>query len=200
MNALLRKEVYGMQRFFLFFTPIMFFSAIQTQGSYQFIVYVFIVSTFYVMVSNMPDKNVPNGKLLIESLPIKRSTIVLAKYCAPLMWFCLAVLIYIIFAASFTIIPFPALSELVLVFCMLYLYVSLYYPLYYRGGYTFSGVICAPFVLITFISKISYFNLLSIAFDDVLHNPSYLVGLMVLTGILTVISFISSLKIYQKHR
>lgn len=202
VNALFRKEIYSMNRVFLFFTPIIFLSAIQSQGSYQFIIYVFTVSAYYVMVSNMPDKNVPNSSLLIQSLPIKRSTIILAKYCSPLMWFCFAISIYLIFAGvfSFTIAPFPTLSELVLVFCMLYLYVNLYYPLYYRGGYNFSSVICVAFLLFPFIAKIFFANLLSMVFDGVLQNPIFIFSAFILTLLITFVSFFISNQIYEKYR
>lgn len=202
MNALFRKEILGMQRIFLIFTPMIFLSAIQMKGPYQFIVYVFTVSAYYVMVSNMPDKNVPNGSLLIQSLPIKRHTIILAKYCAPLMWFCYAILIYLLFAGvfAFTFAPFPTLSELVLVFCMLYLYVSLYYPLYFRGGYTFSGVITAPFVLVLFLTKIFFISFLSWAFDDILQQPLFIASAFILTLLITFVSFMISNRIYEKYR
>ncbi|WP_338751052.1 ABC-2 transporter permease [Bacillus sp. FJAT-52991] len=203
MKNLMVLDIQGMNRLLLFMTPFIFLTSITAGHSYQFIVFVFAVSAYYVMISNMPDKQNPDRSLLIHTLPITRTQMVVAKYIEGLMWFLIAVTVYIVIAGGFggfIIAPVPKWKDVIIVLSMLLFVMSVFYPLYYRWGYYVAIASAGPIILVLFTSSVFYQSLLPKLFDHWLATPSFLYTLFSLAIVTCIMSMFSSIRLFEANR
>ncbi|WP_232726175.1 ABC-2 transporter permease [Bacillus sp. FJAT-42315] len=203
MRHLMRLNVQSMNRLLLFMTPLIFLSTITTAShSYQFIVFVFAVSGYYVMISNLPNKENPDSSLLIHTLPVTRAQIVVAKYIGGLKWFLIAFTIYLIVAGGLGgfIAPVPKWQEIIIVLSMLLGVMSIFYPLYYRWGYYAAIAANGPIILLFFMSSSFYPSVLPNLFNLWLTHPSFLFTFFGLAMVAWVISLLSSIRLFEAHR
>lgn len=203
IRHLMRLNVQSMNRLLLFMTPLIFLSTITTAShSYQFIVFVFAVSGYYVMISNLPNKENPDSSLLIHTLPVTRAQIVVAKYVGGLKWFLIAFIIYLIVAGGLGgfIAPVPKWQEVIIVLSMLLGVMSIFYPLYYRWGYYAAIALSGPIILLLFMLSVFYPSVLPNVFILWDMHPLFLFALFGLAMVAWGISLFSSIRLFEAHR
>ncbi|APH06150.1 ABC-2 transporter permease [Bacillus weihaiensis] len=216
MQALVKKDLYTLPKHvfllnLLWFIPLTNFF---TDGSpHKHLILLFLLGSSLILYSNYNTKTSEDMQArLVNSLPVTRKKIVLAKYMTGLIWYLIAFVICSIYVFLFhTFAPFPSRlitpAEYVICLAGTYLFISVYYPFLYAFG----DKIAAFLTLFLFITS-------SIGFQIVLNlaaNPRYpqvtefvesisyhewlLAGSMLLISLfLTFLSFQASVRIYSK--
>lgn len=136
-DILIQKKTLLYALFYGIFALIAFPSTMTARGAYMFggisIAYLLIIYS-----NGYDEKN--KSEVILNSLPVRRDSIVTAKYAAVLIFFMLGVIITGIEGLVITtlnIIPsmrFIALSDVLSVFISVGLMYSVYYPLYFKFG------------------------------------------------------------------
>lgn len=136
-DILIQKKSFLYTLFYGVFALIAFPSTMTARGAYMFsgisIAYLLIIYS-----NGYDEKN--KSEIILNSLPIRRDSIVIAKYAAVFLFFFLGVIITGIEGAIITaldIIPsmrFIELSDILGIFISVGLMYSVYYPLFFKLG------------------------------------------------------------------
>lgn len=149
---------------------------------------------------------------LINTLPVTRKKIILAKYLAPMVWFIPATVLVSTYVFLFvTFAPFLARLmtgwDLLLAFAGLYLLISLFYPLHILCGYVPAmslSVIAAVAISIGVQMVMNiYHNPRMDALDNmvetIMANPNAFILLFAgISLIITLLSFALSVRLYER--
>ncbi|MDF2672784.1 MAG: hypothetical protein K0R09_1049 [Clostridiales bacterium] len=136
-DILIQKKSFLYAMFYGIFALIAFPSTMAARGAYMFsgisITYLLIIYS-----NGYDEKN--KSEIILNSLPVRRDSIVIAKYAAVFLFFVLGVIITGIEGAIITtlnIIPsmrFMELSDILGIFISVGLMYSVYYPLFFKLG------------------------------------------------------------------
>ena len=172
------------------------------------------VAIAYIMVvtSNAYDDKY-KSEIIVNSLPVKRKSVVLSKYLAAAVF--VAIGLSIVGAVGAVIIttgvPLPVrylnLDDTVFAFSSVALLASLYYPLYFRFGYALSRMInmvlflalfFGPSALVGYVRQ-NYYGTAQQLAVRLQEFPSWALGTSALAAVmlLTVVSALISVKIYE---
>lgn len=216
VKLLILKDLYT-QKISIYFLSILWFIILTnffTDGSpVNHVILIAILASFFALSSNGVDnKYFDKESILINSLPCTRKQIVLAKYMSGLMWFgfaAVAVIIYIMLFDMFA--PFPTrmihFSEIIIALCWTYMMISIFYPLLFKTGYYIASVITFGFPVIVIMGIKIIANMMENPNTAFVHewiaaletNQTLITVTLVAVSILIVLlSFILSLKIYNK--
>lgn len=173
------------------------------------------ILTNYLLVSNAVNYDEKNkSEIVLNSLPLKRDDIVIAKYISifvfTIMGFIYSILIGFIFKGTgfSTFNNSISLLDIVLVFISVCIFSSIFFPMYFRFGATkmklFNLLLCMLFILVP-LTSISYAikypnNILVQKFTCLINNvPSLIQYLLTLVIglIILLISLVISLGIYK---
>ncbi len=136
-DILIQRKTFIYALFYGLFSVVIFPSSMTARGAYMFggmsVAYLLII-----YANGYDEKN--KSEIILNSLPVKRNSIVAAKYAAVILFFMLGVAITGIAGALVTIlniIPsmrFILLSDILGIFISVGLMYSIYYPLYFKFG------------------------------------------------------------------
>lgn len=173
------------------------------------------VAIAYIMVvtSNAYDDKY-KSEIIVNSLPVKRKSVVLSKYLAAAVF--VAIGLSIVGAVGAVIIttgvPLPVrylnLDDTVFAFSSVALLASLYYPLYFRFGYALSRMInmvlflalfFGPSALVGYVRQNADYGTAQQLAVRLQEFPSWALGTSALAAVmlLTVVSALISVKIYE---
>lgn len=218
MITLLKKDLLIQKKSFLFlFIYGCFLFIIFNNPVFEEMIYIMgmiIGVYFFLITANMEDEK-NKSEILLNSLPVSRSCIVLAKY--------LSVFVYIIIGAfllgitglffQLPVIPIaPGLlkaTDLLAVILLISIAVSVYFPLYFRFGATALRLFSVVFFLLFFFMPRWLFELYYAYeetaavqfFKTIFEQSPFLTAVIVLLTALLVLacSFFLSRSIYLKR-
>lgn len=166
MNLLIRKDLYT-QRVSTYFLTILWFIIFTnffTDGQpIRHVILLAVVAYFIAISSN--TKSFEKESVLINSLPVTRKQVVLAKYAAGLIWFVLSAVVVLIYIFLFeTFAPFPArmmsITELLIALGSFFLLISIYYPLQFKAGYVLASTLTVMIPVLAMMSLTIIKNIL----------------------------------------
>ena len=216
VKLLILKDLYT-QKISIYFLSILWFIILTnffTDGSpVNHVILIAILASFFALSSNGGDnKYFDKESILINSLPCTRKQVVLAKYMSGLMWFGLAAVAVIIYIMLFDMFaPFPTrmihFSEIIIALCWTYMMISIFYPLLFKTGYYIASVITFGFPVIVIMGIKIIANMMENPNTAFVHewiaaletNQTLItVTLIAVSVLIVLLSFILSLKIYNK--
>lgn len=163
------------------------------------------IAYFMAMYSNF---NTNEGETmqsrLILSLPIKRKTVIDAKYIMVSVWWLLSFLssflLLIILRVVFHIEGIQILNIRVVMFslCFTYILTGVFYPIHFRFGYrvgTFLGI-AMFFAISSGLGKLLSLNKDTTIVSGLLERPT--VSLAVITFIFVLVSYFISVSVFEK--
>jgi ABC-type transport system involved in multi-copper enzyme maturation permease subunit len=150
--------------------------------------------------------------IFINSLPVTRRQVVLGKYVTGLIWFVITAIFVTLYVSLFHMLaPFPSRmmypEEYVISLAIMYVLLSIFYPLMYAIGYKVASALTAIVLLSILIGLQITIN--------VVENPKFpsvkdfiaslgqnqwiIAGILIVVALLiTITSFHTSVKIYKK--
>lgn len=206
---LLHKEIFSQKPYVYFLAFIWFFpiTGFFTGGSaVQHILLVILLASWvpqYVAYYEQPA--------LDNTLPVTRKKIITAKYMSPLMWFIPSAIIVMAYVFLFvTYAPFPARLmtgwDLLLALAILYVMVSIFFPLQISFGYVPAMIITVAAAVSISIGVQMVINIyhnpritsLDSFVESVLANPNmFIILLAAISLIITLLSYSISTRIYE---
>lgn len=210
-DILIQKKTFLYAVFYGILAVIVFPAAITARGAYMFgaisIAYISIVQA-----NGYDEKN--KSEIILNSLPIRRESIVTAKYAAILLFFVLGVIITGIEGAIITIlniIPsmrFMVSSDILAIFISLGLLYSVYYPLYFKFGslklkifniVLYMLFLFGPNLIIDMIEKNPNSNIAQKIISIIEKNPAWMLQgfAVIIVIIILAISMEISIRVYR---
>ncbi len=216
LNLVLKDILIQKKSFLIALIYSVFLFAIFSNEVFREAVYIMgTVAIAYIMVvtSNAYDDKY-KSEIIVNSLPVKRKSVVLSKYLAAAVFVAVGLIVVGTVGAVIIIagIPLPVryinLYDTVFALSLVALLASLYYPLYFRFGYALSRMInmvlflalfFGPSALVGYVRQNADYGTaqqLAVCLQDF---PSWALGTSVLAAVmlLTVVSALISLKIYE---
>jgi ABC-type transport system involved in multi-copper enzyme maturation permease subunit len=217
MINLILKDVLIQKKTFLYaiiygiFSMIVFTSTLTARGAYMFggmsIAYLLIIYS-----NGYDEKN--KSEIILNSLPVRRDSIVTAKYVSIFLFFLLGVAITGVAGAVITpmnIIPgmrFMRLSDVLGIFISVGLMYSVYYPLYFKFGSLklkiFNIVIYmlflfVPNILVSIIEENPNDNIVRKVISIIEWSPAWMLQIftIIVIMIVLIVSMEMSIKIYR---
>lgn len=210
-DILIQKKSLLYALFYGIFALIAFPSTMTARGAYMFggisIAYLLIIYS-----NGYDEKN--KSEVILNSLPVRRDSIVTAKYASVLIFFILGVVITGIEGLVITtlnIIPsmrFIALSDVLSVFISVGLMYSVYYPLYFKFGslklkifniVLYMLFLFVPNIIVTTIEENPNSNFALKIISVLEKNPIWMLQCftVIIVMIALIISMEISIKIYR---
>lgn len=159
----------------------------------------------YFLLTNsclFDDKN--KSYIILNSLPVTRKSVVIAKYISSLVFFAIGICLQLIFAALININKYGIMKieYIIICFCFIAILSSVYLPIYFKSGYakTKWPIMILFFAMYLGISSINNHNLIKMI--KVFTSMSYwtLCGSALLISIiLMVISLFVSAVFYNSR-
>jgi hypothetical protein len=207
-DILILKKIFLIAVFYGIFSVIAFTGSMTARGAYMF----GGISIAYLLIlySNGYDEK-SKSEIIINSLPVRKDSIVIAKYAAVLLFFILGVVITGISGAvitTFNIIPgmrFIKLSDVLGVFISTGLMYSVYYPLYFKYGslklkvfniMLYMLFLFVPNIIVSMIEENPNNNIALKIISIFQRNPAWM--LQTFTTIVIMIALIVSMEISIK--
>jgi hypothetical protein len=217
MINLILKDVLIQKKTFLYaiiygiFSMIVFTSTLTARGAYMFggmsIAFLLIIYS-----NGYDEKN--KSEIILNSLPVRRDSIVTAKYVSIFLFFLLGVAITGVAGAVITpinIIPgmrFMRLSDVLGIFISVGLMYSVYYPLYFKFGSLklkiFNIVIYmlflfVPNILVSIIEENPNDNIVRKVISIIEWSPAWMLQIftIIVIMIVLIVSMEMSIKIYR---
>ncbi|WP_165820850.1 ABC-2 transporter permease [Pueribacillus theae] len=215
MKALILKDLYT-QKVYIYFFSMMWFVIVTnffTDGSpFRHVLLLTILAFWLASSTNANTKSFEGESVLINSLPITRRQIVLAKYTSGLMWFAfaaIAVLVYIFLFDTFA--PFPTrmmhVDEFILSLSGYYILLSVFYPILFQAGYHISSIVTFVFAFVVSMGIRIFHNMVEnpgLTFmpgivETLESNATLLMFVFIAFSIfITLISYGLSVRIYER--
>lgn len=164
----------------------------------------------FMNVSFLEEKN--KTDIIINSLPIKRKDVVLAKYLAVIVFTIYAIIAYWIDSFILKLFPLPlkiqsvSLTGIISIIFLVGLMTSLYIPLNYKFGYSklkiiatflFLAMFFVPNLLILYVQENPDTEIVKL-FSNLLSSDWIIsIFLLSVTLVLSMISYFISLRIYR---
>jgi len=148
MFNLILKDILVQKRNFLFgivYILIMMLS-FQQVGSPMFAASVFAFSYIMVMSACAYDEK-NKSDVLLNSLPLNRSTIVIAKYISTFVFAAVSILYYILLSGIIKVLELPlkvypvSIEDIIGVLFALILVTGIYFPIFFKVGYIKSKIV-----------------------------------------------------------
>ncbi|OAS84088.1 MULTISPECIES: ABC-2 transporter permease [Metabacillus] len=150
--------------------------------------------------------------IFINSLPVTRRQVILGKYVTGIIWFATAAIFVTLYVLLFYMLaPFPSrmmfLEEYVISLAITYILLSIFYPLMYTIGYKVASALTAIVLLSILMGlQITLNTAENPKFPSVKdfltflgQNQWMIAGILIVVALLiTITSFYTSLKIYNK--
>ncbi|MCR2822129.1 ABC-2 transporter permease [Lederbergia panacisoli] len=212
MKPLILKDLYT-QKLFAYLFPIFlllpfYYNATHAFNELDFVsFYVAFAAIWMSVYSNFGTKTVNmQEQKLFSSLPVTRQKIVLAKYCAALMWWGIAFVVYgtlafLISVWSTNSVSFNGVFDLILSPFVTLAIVSIFYPLYFLVGYQIAVFISISIPMIWFF----LLTFTTIDSDGTMQvspistgSPLVFFSIIVASMIITFFSFKLSVKVFEK--
>ncbi|WP_416825419.1 ABC-2 transporter permease [Ectobacillus polymachus] len=181
---------------------------IPSTGIYASIIYslaIAFIAYFMALYSNFNTNEGENVQSrLILSLPIKRKTVIHAKYIMVSVWWLLSFLssflLLIILRVVFHIEGIQILNIRIVMFslCFTYILTGVFYPIHFRFGYrvgTFLGI-AMFFAISSGLGKLLSLNKDTTIVSGLLERPT--VSLVVITFIFVLVSYFISVSVFEK--
>ncbi|MFL0251042.1 ABC-2 transporter permease [Clostridium neuense] len=158
----------------------------------------------YLLLTNsclLDDKN--KSYIIINSLPVTKKNVVIAKYISVLVFFVIAICIQSIFAALINSNKgIMKIEYIIICFCLIAILNSVYLPAYFKSGYAKTKwlIMILFFAMYLGISSINNHNLIKMI--KIFTSMSYwtLCGsALLISAILMVISFFISSAFYNNR-
>lgn len=215
MFNLIFKDILVQKRtlFFALLYTIFLFFAFSQSSFLQFIYSMGAVAISYILILTALQADLKNNTMIIvNSLPVKRSEIVAAKYLSMFVFITLSLLLFVAVGILIKISPlsfdirWPKFYDLMITFVSVSVLLAVYVPFYFKTGGRWLQVINILFFMFIFFAPIAVFNYFMKNQDQFLiknlvqfFNENvfmvYLAAVMI-TLLMLAISFICSLKIY----
>lgn len=210
-DILIQKKIFLYALIYGIFAVVFFPATMTARGAYMFggvsIAYLLIVYS-----NGYDEKN--KSEIILNSLPVRRNSIVTAKYAAILLFFVLGVVITCAAGAVITIlniIPsmrFMELSDVMAIFISIGLMYSIYYPLYFKFGtlklkifniVLYMLFLFVPNIIVSLIQE-NPSNSIAVKFLSMIErNPAWMLQVFsaIVVFIVMIISMEISIKIYR---
>lgn len=219
MKLLIRKDLYA-QPLSAFLVSGLWFIILTnffTNGDPARHVMLLIAVAYFISISSSANnKSYEKEMVLVNSLPVTRKQVVMAKYASGFVWFLLSaagILLYIFLFQMFA--PFPArmmtVPELLIALGSFFLLLALFYPLQYKAGYVLASALTIIIPIIALMSitiignimdnpRMTQEHLLFQSIAQIYSDHQWLIvlGLLLLSAILTWLSMLLSIRIYRK--
>ena len=216
MQALIKKDLLTQQKMvylscLIWFIPLTNFF---TDGTpFKHVLLMTLCAFSLVLSSNFNTKTTEEKQaIFINSLPVTRKQVVLAKYSTGLIWYGISAVLVTFYVLLFHLFaPFPSrmmyLEEYVISLSILYISLSIFYPLIYAIGYKIASFLTGAILL---SASIAFQMILNLAANpkfpsvkDFLatlsQNQWMFAGILAFVAIIiTTISYQASVKIYNK--
>lgn len=217
MQALIKKDLYTQQKVVYLFSLFWFITitGFFTDGSpIRHVLLIAFTSFTLVLYSNFNTTTSEEMQSrLINSLPVTRKQVVLGKYVTGIIWYLPMALLVTIYVVLFNLFaPFPSrlihFPEYIIALTILYLLLSIFYPLLYTVGYKVASVLVGVIIPVTLL--IGNQIIVNLTENPKFPNVKELVAslaekqwmiagvLTLATLIISVISYQVSVKIYSK--
>ena len=217
MQALIKKDLYTQQKMVYLFSLFWFIpiTGFFTDGSpIRHVLLITFTSFTLVLYSNFNTTTSEEMQSrFINSLPVTRKQVVLGKYATGIIWYLPMALLVTIYVVLFNLFaPFPSrlihLPEYIIALTIMYLLLSIFYPLLFSVGYKVASVLVGVIIPVTLlIGNQMIVNLTeNPKFPEVkefvasLAEKQWMIAgfLTLATLIISVISYQVSVKIYTK--
>jgi ABC-2 type transport system permease protein len=216
MQALIKKDLLTQQKMaylscLIWFIPLTNFF---TDGTpFKHVLLMTILAFSLALYSNFNTKTTEEKQaIFINSLPVTRRQVVLAKYFTGLIWYGMSAIFVTFYVLLFHLFaPFPSrliyLEEYVISLSIMYISLSIFYPLIYAIGYKIASFLTGAILLSVSIAFQMILNLAENprfpSVKDFLatlsQNQWMIAGILALVVIIiTMISYQASVKIYNK--
>ncbi|MBZ5748973.1 ABC-2 transporter permease [Metabacillus rhizolycopersici] len=216
MQALIKKDLLTQQKIvylscLIWFIPLTNFF---TDGMpFKHVLLMTFLAFSLVFSSNFNTKTTEERQaIFINSLPVTRRQVVLAKYFTGLIWYGISAVFVTFYVLLFHLFaPFPSrmiyLEEYVISLSIMYILLSIFYPLIYAIGYTsalfLTGAILVSvlmaFQIILNLAENPRFPSVNDFLATLSQNQWMIAGILALVAIIiTTISYQASVKIYNK--
>jgi ABC-2 type transport system permease protein len=216
MQALIKKDLLTQQKVaylscLIWFIPLTDFF---TDGTpFKHVLLMTILAFSLALYSNFNTKTTEEKQaIFINSLPVTRRQVVLAKYFTGLIWYGMSAVLVTFYVLLFHLFaPFPSrpifFEEYVISLSIMYISLSIFYPLIYAIGYKIASFLTGAILLSVSIAFQMILNLAGNprfpSVKDFLatlsQNQWMIAGILALVAtIITTISYQVSVKIYNK--
>ncbi|MBS4197484.1 ABC-2 transporter permease [Lederbergia citri] len=212
MKSLILKDLYTQKLFGYFFPTFLllpfYYNAIHAFNEFGFVsFYVAFAAIWMSVYSNFGTKTLNRTEQkLISSLPVTRQKIVLAKYCAAIMWWGIALVVYgtlalLISTLNTNSINFNGISDLILSIFVTLGIISIFYPLYFWLGYQIAVFIAMLIPMISFFGFTfsSIDNSEPVLVSSIPTDRPLIFFLIIIMSIfISLFSYLISVKIFEK--
>lgn len=215
MKALIFKDLYTQKLYIYFFSIVWFiiFTSFFTDGSpFRHVLLLTVLALWLATSTNANTKSFADESILINSLPITRRQVVLAKYISGLIWFAFSAIVVLVYVFLFdTFAPFPTrmmhVDELLLSLSAYYILLSVFYPILFKAGYHISSIVTFVFALVVNIGIQIFHNMVEnpgLTFMpgivEMLESNAILLMFIFITFsiLITLVSYGLSVRIYER--
>nr|PZN04974.1 MAG: hypothetical protein DIU66_03390 [Bacillota bacterium] len=157
MFSLIKKDLLVQRNYFLYglFAAVVIAVSFQGLKEVMFQAMVFLLTYFFVQHACFSDDRAC-ADLLLNSLPISRNAVVLARYVSLFAFFAIALLYYALLAGVVKILPLPlelgpvSFEGIAETLMLVVLVNSIFLPIFYKFGYGRSRIVNMILLLGTF--------------------------------------------------